>query len=392
MPILPLPDPALLVLIGPHDAQRSAWAKAHFAADEIVALADCRRLVADEGEAAAAGREAVALLDDLVARRLAVGSLTVVDAPHLTPGDRQPLVALAKRYHLLPVALVFGAPDPAALAREGFRRVLALDTAQPVTLRREPLPPNRRDLSGPFDLIGDVHGCFDELLLLLEQLGYHLGERVTPPPGRTAVFVGDLVDRGPRATAVLALVMGLAAESAALCVAGNHDNKLLRQMQGRHVHLTHGLAESVAQLARETPEFRARVLAFLGGLTSHYVLDSGRLVVAHGGLKESLHGRDDLAVREFSLYGATTGATDALGLPVRLNWAADYHGAALVVYGHTPVAEPLWQNNTVNLDTGCVFGGRLSALRYPERQIVAVPALRRYAEPRRPFLPSDSQG
>ena len=391
MKTLTLPELALVVLIGAGDAGRAAWAQAHFAADVIITLADCRRLVADGAEGDAE-REAVALLDGLVARRLAAGAFTVVDAPHLAPGERQPLVALAKRYHVLPVALLFDGPDHSTLRREGFRHLFDVDPAQAVTVGHEPLSPNRRDLAGPFDLIGDVHGCFDELLALLEQLGYQLGQRVLPPPGRKAVFVGDLVDRGPGIAGVLALVMGMVAEGTALSVAGNHDNKLMRQMQGRNVRLSHGLQESVTQLAHETPEFRAQVLAFLSGLPGHYVLDGGRLVVAHGGLKETMHGRDDGAVREFSLYGATTGETDALGLPVRLNWAADYHGPALVVYGHTPVPEPLWQNNTVNIDTGCVFGGRLTALRYPEREVVAVPARQRYAEPRRPFLPSDSTG
>ena len=248
------------------------------------------------------------------------------------------------------------------------------------------LPPNHPELTGPFDIIGDVHGCLDELRALLALLGYQVGEGVTPPPGRTVVFLGDLVDRGPGIAGVLELVMGLAAAGTALCVAGNHDVKLVRHLKGKNVRLTNGLAESVAQLARETPAFRQQVLEFLESRASHYVLDGGRLVVAHGGLPEALHGRDDGAVRAVALYGATTGQTDDLGLPVRLNWAADYRGAALVVYGHTPVAQPEWLNNTLNIDTGCVFGGRLTALRYPEKELVSVPAARAYAETHRTCL------
>lgn len=142
-------------------------------------------------------------------------------------------------------------------------------------------------------------------------------------------------------------------------------------------------------MEREPAEFRTGVASFLDGLVSHYVFDDGKLVVAHAGLKESMHGRGSGAVREFALFGETTGETDGFGLPVRYNWAADYRGKALVVYGHTPVPEPLWLNNTLNLDTGCVFGGHLTALRYPEREIVSVAAHRTYYEPARPFLPAE---
>jgi protein phosphatase len=251
-----------------------------------------------------------------------------------------------------------------------------------------PLPPDRRDLTGPFDIIGDVHGCADELRALLGLLGYALdGAAPVPPPGRLAVFLGDLVDRGPKIAQVLRWAMGMVAAGTALCVAGNHDAKLVRQLLGRNVRLTNGLAVSVEQLAAEPPEFRQQVLEFLAIRPIYLLLDAGRLVVAHGGLKESLHGRNDGVARSFALFGATTGHTDADGLPVRLDWAADYHGAAMVVYGHTPVPEPVWVNNTINIDTGCVFGGRLTALRYPEQELVSVPAARAYADTRRKFLP-----
>jgi diadenosine tetraphosphatase ApaH/serine/threonine PP2A family protein phosphatase len=247
------------------------------------------------------------------------------------------------------------------------------------------------------DLIGDVHGCLDELVALLQLLAYRVEENleadgrrgfaVRPPAGRTAVFVGDLVDRGPNVPGVLRLVMGMAAAGTALCVVGNHDDKLLRHLRGRAVKVTHGLAESLSQLAAEPDSFKERARDFLGGLPSHYLLDGGRLVVAHAGLKEELHGRVGGRVRTFCLYGDTTGETDEFGLPVRRNWAADYRGQAVVVYGHTPVPLPEWVHRTVNIDTGCVFGGRLTALRYPEKEFVSVPALRVYCEPGRPFLP-----
>src|SRR5690606_3815619 len=210
---------------------------------------------------------------------------------------------------------------------------------------------------------------------------------VEPPAGRMAVFVGDLVDRGPDTPGVLRLVMSMVEAGTTLAVPGNHDVRLVRALKGRNVRVTHGLAESLEQLARETPEFRQKVVDFLDGLVSHYVLDDGKLVVAHAGMKEEYQGRASGRVREFALYGETTGETDEFGLPIRNDWAAEYRGRAMVVYGHTPVPEPQWLNNTICIDTGCVFGGRLTAMRYPERELVSVPAKRVYAEPVRPFLP-----
>src|SRR5207248_8276037 len=210
------------------------------------------------------------------------------------------------------------------------------------------------------------------------------------PAGRKAVFLGDLVDRGPRIPDVLKIVMAMVEAETAYCVPGNHDMKLVRQLRGKDVQLTHGLAESVAQLESESPEFRKKVAAFLDDLVSHYVFDDGKLVVAHAGMKEEMQGRGSGKVRAFAQYGETTGESDEFGLPVRYNWAAEYRGQAMVVYGHTPVPEPEWLNRTINIDTGCVFGGRVAALRYPERELVSVAARRVYAEPARPFLPPEA--
>ena len=141
----------------------------------------------------------------------------------------------------------------------------------------------------------------------------------------------------------------------------------------------------MSQLEPESEKFRAEVAEFLRTRPSHYVFDGGGLVAAHAGLREEMHGRDCGKVRMFCLYGETTGETDEFGLPVRYPWADDYRGRAMVVYGHTPVIEPQWQNNTLCIDTGCVFGGKLTALRYPEKEIVSVPALVQYYLPTRPI-------
>jgi protein phosphatase len=427
---LKVPELALVVLIGASGSGKSTFARRHFRPTEVVSSDVCRGLVSDDETSLDASRDAFDLVHFLAGKRLARGRLTVIDATNVQSEGRKPLVALAREYHCLPVAIVLDLPERLCqdrnasrperdfgphvvrnhvrdlqrslrtLEREGFRHVFVLDSPEAVeaaVIERVKLWNDRRSDAGPFDMIGDVHGCFDELQSLLGSLGYAVARdtgpdggslfSVTPPAGRKAVFLGDLVDRGPRTPEVLRLVMDMCAAGTALCVPGNHDMKLLRKLRGRDVQITHGLAESLAQLEREPSEFVPRVVAFLDGLVSHYVLDGGRLVVAHAGMKQAMQGRGSGRVREFALFGETTGETDEYGLPVRYPWAADYRGEAHVVYGHTPVPEPEWLNRTVCIDTGCVFGGRLTALRWPEKELVSVPAVAAYYAPAKPFLP-----
>jgi protein phosphatase len=425
---LAIPELALVALIGASGAGKSTFARRHFLPTEVLSSDTFRGLVSDDENDQSATSDAFDALHYLAGKRLTRGRLTVVDATNVQPEARKGLLAVARAHHCMAVAIVFNLPERLCqernrtrpdrqfgphvvrnqtqqlrrslrnLTREGFQRVFVLDSPDEVEaaeIVRERLRVNRRDLRGPFDIIGDVHGCADELRLLLGTLGYEEangpeGPLWRHPDGRTAVFLGDLVDRGPGITQVLALVMAMVASGAALCIEGNHESKLLRKLRGRNVQVTHGLAQSLAQLGEQPPEFGAQVERFLGDLPSHYVLDDGKLVVAHAGLKQPLQGRSSRAVQAFALYGETTGETDEFGLPVRANWAGDYRGPAMVVYGHTPVPEPEWQNGTINVDTGCVFGGRLTALRYPEQELVSVPAARVYYEPARPLATADA--
>lgn len=178
---------------------------------------------------------------------------------------------------------------------------------------------------GPFDLIGDVHCCFDELQELLMKLGYQVQKNdkynVTHPEGRKVIFVGDLVDRGPKTPEVLRIVMDMVGSGAAFCVNGNHDDNLKRKLQGLDVKIAHGLAESLEQLESEPPNFKEKVIRFLESLSSQYVLDEGRLVVAHAGVRQKDIGKDSSRIRVFCMYGETTGEIDEFGLPVRYPWA-----------------------------------------------------------------------
>jgi protein phosphatase len=434
---LSIPELSLVVLIGPSGSGKSTFARRHFKPTEVLSSDFCRGLVRDDENDHAATEDAFAVLHFIAARRLAAGRLTTIDATNVQPEARKPLVELARQYHCLPVAVVFDVPERVCqernrqrpdrnfgphvvrqqcqqlrrslrgLKREGFRHLYTLFSVEEIdaaVVERQPLWNNRKQDHGPFDIIGDVHGCCGELEHLLGELGYEKGPAqdglwegptYAHPAGRKAIFLGDLVDRGPRILDTLRLVRNMVAAATALCVPGNHDMKLMRKVRGKDVQVSHGLDRSLAEVEVLPEELRGsfakEMTDFFDSLVSHYVLDDGKLVVAHAGLKEEMQGRGSGKVRDFALYGETTGETDQFGLPVRYNWAAEYRGRAAVVYGHTPVPQPEWLNRTINIDTGCVFGGKLTALRYPEMALVSVPAAQTYAEPARPFLPAANE-
>jgi protein phosphatase len=422
---LEVPELSLVLLVGASGSGKSTFARGHFLPTEILSSDFCRGLVSDDENDQAATGPAFELLHFIASKRMEAGRLTVVDATNVKREDRAKLVGLARNYHFLPVAIVFNLPEQLCqernrgradrdfgphvirnqtrdlrrslrgLRKEGFRQVHILGSPEEVdgaTVARTPLWNNRKHEHGPFDIVGDVHGCYDELEQLLAELGYtHSPEGAYEhPDGRRAVFVGDLVDRGPRIVDSVRLVKAMVDAGSALCVPGNHDMKLVRKLRGRDVQITHGLDRTLAELDALDEGERNEIRDFLDGLVSHYVFDEGNLVVAHAGMKEEMQGRGSGKVRDFALYGETTGETDEFGLPVRWNWAAEYRGRAIVVYGHTPVPEPEWLNRTINIDTGCVFGGRLTALRYPEKELVSVPAGATYSTPAKPFLPEEA--
>ncbi|MDR1308925.1 MAG: polynucleotide kinase-phosphatase [Deltaproteobacteria bacterium] len=425
-----IPSFCLVALVGATGSGKSTFAARHFKPTEVLGSDFFRGLVADDENDQGASQDAFDCLYHVAGKRLAAGRLTVLDATNLKTEARARALRLAKDWHCLPVALVFDMPReiclernrlrpdrqyPARvidaqirelkrslgrLKREGFRvlRVFgAPGETEGLEIERVRLWNDKRTESGPFDVIGDIHGCHRELCALLERLGYAVrpdenrawwpqaGDDGPGAAARRVIFLGDFCDRGPENVRTLRLAMDMVRTGQALAVLGNHDARLLRQLEGRQVRTDHGLDLTLAELAKEPPEFLAQARDFLAGLISHYCLDGGRLVVAHAGLKESMQGRASKAVRSFCLYGETTGETDEYGLPVRLDWAREYRGQALVAYGHCPTIVPQELNNTIGLDTGCVFGGRLTALRYPERELVQVAAAREHCAPAKPL-------
>lgn len=420
-----IPEVGLVLLIGASGSGKSRFAAEHFGKFEVLSSDYFRGLVGNDETDQSVTAAAFEALNFVAGKRLEAGLLTVVDATSVQHSARQQLIEVARAHDVLVSAIVLDMPlrlclernearvkyrvPPAAIERqhqqlrkslkglrqEGYARLHILSTpeeAAQATVVRHKLLNDFRDQHGPFDVIGDVHGCLEELVLLLQRLGYRIGRDklnrpvdALPPEGRRAIFVGDLVDRGPDSAGVLRLVMGMSASGHALAVPGNHEDKLVRALRGRKVSLAHGLEGTLEQLEAEGPDFKRDVLDFCSGLVSHMVLDDGNLVIAHAGLIQQYQGRASGRVRAFALYGQVTGEKDEYGLPVRYPWARDYRGPATVLYGHTPVTEVAWINNTACLDTGCVFGGQLSAMRYPEREVVAVDALREHSEPIRPL-------
>lgn len=422
-----IPELSLVTLIGASGSGKSTFSKKYFKPTEVLSSDYFRGIICDDENDQAVSEEAFDALYYIARKRLKAGKLTVIDATNVQQKARAPIAEIASKYDCMLVAIVFDIPEDVCqqrnmsredrqvepyvikkhirhlkrsikkLKEEGFKQVYVLRSEEEVNtaeIIRTKLWNNKREIHGPFDIIGDIHGCYDELCQLLEKLGYVVDKEnflAHSPEGRKAVFLGDLTDRGPKSMEVLKLVMSMVKTENAYCVLGNHDGKLLRKLKGSDVKVIYGLEKTLEQMEKETPEFIDEVRMFLDNLISHYVFDEGRLVVAHAGLKEKFQGRASRRVKDFAMYGETTGETDEFGLPIRYNWADEYRGKAFVVYGHTPQQRVQFINNTVNIDTGCVFGGRLTALRYPEKEIVDVKAKDTYYESVRPLFTKENE-
>ncbi|MDE5737106.1 MAG: polynucleotide kinase-phosphatase [Oscillospiraceae bacterium] len=414
-----IPELAVVAMIGATSSGKTSFAKKYFKQTEVLS-SDCfRAMICDDETAQDVSQDAFHLLYQTANQRLKYGKLTVIDATNLQQNARKQVITLAKEQNVHSVAIVLDLPEKVLLERnqarpernfpehvikkhclnlkrsikylkrEGFRFVYILKSQEDidnVEIVRTKLWNDKKDEHGALDMIGDIHGCGQELRLLLEKLGYVLQDGCySHPEGRKVAFLGDFCDRGNENVNVLKIAMSMVKSGNAIAVAGNHDAKLVKYLKGKSVQLTHGLDKTVAELNAESKEFRTEVCEFLDSLVSHYVLDDGKLVIAHAGLKQEYIGRGSGRVREFCLYGETTGEIDEYGLPVRLNWASDYRGRANIIYGHVAQKEVQSLNGTHCIDTGCVFGGKLTAYRYPEREFVSVNALQVYCESVKPL-------
>ena len=413
-----LPEFSLIMLVGLSGSGKSSFAKKHFKQDEILSVDQSAILKHDD-----ASIKELEIFYDIAAQRLKAGKLTIIDDTNLYPDIRKNLIQLAKCFHVSIVAIIFNLPTiryfegkevflkndhdnikminqykqlqhsiKSMNKHEGIKTIYtfnSFDELNAVEIEYQLNLTNKLDEKGPFDIIGDIHGCFDEAKQLLEKLGYVINKKdkylLSHSSNRRIIFVGDLVDRGPNSPEILRLVMDCVASGVAFCVNGNHDNKLKRKLIGRDVTISHGLQQTLDQLSHERGEFTLEIVKFLDSLASHLIFDDGKLTVTHAGIKERYLGRYSPRISKFCMYGETTGEVDKFGLPIRYPWANEYKGNSLIVYGHTPVQKPEWINNTINIDTGCVFGGKLTALRYPEKELVSVDAKKTYYEPIKPI-------
>ena len=426
-----IPELSLVLLVGPSGSGKSSFARKHFLPTEVVSSDFCRALVSDNENDQSATGDAFDLLHEIVRKRLARGRLTVVDATNVQPEARKSLIALAKgvsslsqrrlsstsRSACVRIATCF---DPTGnsgrtsfatsrsnsavrlrgLEREGIRHVFKLSSPEEVdavTIERHPLWNNKKTEHGPFDIIGDVHGCFDELVELMAQLGYTVNQNRwwvfgfflgRPQAGlcgrpcgsrpRDCSGTSSRFKRGAIWTSVLC--SGQSRHEARQSIARPRRESARTVWQRRW----NNSGMSRMSSASKSPSFSIVLSATMSSMMESWSLltlaSRSPCTVADQELCESLPSLARQQERRMNLV-----------LPVRYNWAADYRGKALVVYGHTPVPEPLFLNNTVNIDTGCVFGGQLTALRYPEREIVSVKAHQTYYEPARPFLPEATE-
>jgi len=416
-----IPELAVVALMGVSGSGKSTFAKKYFKPTEVLSSDYFRALISDDENNQLVTSQAFDTLYYVANKRLELGLLTVIDATNVQKEARASVLHLAREQNCLAAAIVLDIPEKVCrdrnekrpdrnfsgnvitrqatqlhksvkyLQKEGFRYVYVLKSVEEideVEIIRTPLWNNKKNETGPFDIIGDIHGCYDELCDLLDKLGYSVDREkyiVTSPENRKVISLGDLCDRGPKNVEVLRLVMSMVKSGTAYCVAGNHDAKLLKKLRKSDVQLSNGLDKTVEQLSEQSEDFIAEVKDFLDSLISHYVFDNGKLVTAHAGLKEKYHGRGSARVRDFCLYGDTTGETDEYGLPVRLPWANEYRGRATVVYGHTPNPDVESVNGTFCIDTGCVFGGKLTVFRYPEKEIVQIDAYQEYYAPVKPL-------
>ena len=407
-----IPRATLVVLCGPVGCGKSTFAAKHFLPTRVVSSDACRAMVADDEADQSATPQAFSLLHAIVRRRLARGRFTVADSTALTRPARRRLLSIARNQDCGAVLLVFDIPLAACIAwnatrprrvearvmarqaeqfartlphldDEGFDTVWVLGREDLDSAVVEVIPPVvERAERGPFDVIGDVHGCHEELVTLLGRLGYRReDDAFAHPEGRQAVFLGDLPNRGPDTPGVLATVAAMVARARALYIPGNQCAKLYRMLRGETANPKPAVAATLEAINALAPVRRERVvrdfLALYESAPPYLVLDEGRFVVTHAGIEESMMWKTSDRVIRFVREGEVVGRTPE-GRPVRRDWAAAYRGAPLVVYGHTPSSQPVFVHNTINIDQGCVYGGALSALRYPEREVMSEPARRVY--------------
>ena len=429
---LDVPALSLVVLIGATGSGKSSFARAHFAPSEVLSSDACRAMVSDDENDQSATGDAFDVLNFIAGKRLERGRLTVVDATNVQPEARRQLVTPGPRArrpagrdrarpsragvprtqcrprrpaNSVPTCCAVSATVPAsrdkAFHREGFRHVYVLRSAAEVaaaSITRVPgfratcatrAVPSTSSVTSTAAGPNSKHFWWSWLRASRTRTRTAASVSARHPEGRRCVFLGDLVDRGPDIAGVLRLVMGMVSDGGRALHPGQPREQVATRVawsQGADHPRSRGIAGAIECSARASSAPRSR--RFLDGLivattSSTRAVSSLRMRVS----PNALHGRASTGYAPSALYGHTTGETDEYGLPVRYPWAEEYRGKATVVYGHTPVPDPEWLNNTLCVDTGSVFGGRLTALRYPSARSSASRRRRSTTSRHNPFLP-----
>jgi protein phosphatase len=429
--------PCILVLIGPAGSGKSTWAKKQFPGEVVLSSDELRRWLTDDAEEQSCSKDAFHQLHELATLRLKYGRRVILDATNVKAEARRVWWELARIKDVPCAAIWFDVPLDTCIARQQrrdrhvppaiikrqhgalhdiaarlmaepwdmvVRTTFADDEAggQPsYEVLRPYRPPARQESAGgglrvyrpeAFDVVGDVHGCREELEALMRALGWRhdAQDGWSHPEGRLLVFVGDLVDRGPDSLGTLRLVAALVRGERALLVRGNHDDKIRRLLRGNDVKVDAHAATTVAELDALDAEARAQLLedvlpmleqAPYWALLAPQEPGGWGVVVAHAAWRPQVAQSTPDYARFFCLYGPTTGKTGEDGYPERIDWRAAYPAdGPLCVVGHTPYLGPIVRHGqTLCLDTACVFGGQLTALRWPEQTFVQIPAQRAYA-------------
>lgn len=251
---------------------------------------------------------------------------------------------------------------------------------------------NRIPLGKGIDFIGDVHGCYDEFMELLKRLGYvrdAKGDVYRHPDGRKLLSLGDITSRGPRSIPMLQFFIRHVEAGLAEMVDSNHGWKIARWLDGRRVHLAHGDEKVEEEFRRfleehgeeEWSRLREASRILLLGSPSHMIIEkNGKIaaVAAHAGIRDTDIGKSHPAIDSFVRYGDVAGL-DETGRPIRRDWTRGRTSHVPIIWGHDPRPVPERKNNAINIDQGCVFGGHLTAYRFPEDEWVMVKARRNYS-------------
>lgn len=417
-----IPANALVITLGPAGCGKSTFCE-RFPGHSVVSSDLCRAMITDDPTSQDANKQAFELFHLWIKSRLQHGRLAVADATNLTPRARKTLRDIAAERKVPVIVLRFATDLETCLAQnrqrdrfvpehvirthyeqyeiareqiveEGYS---AIHTINPLREYELVINSGARVVEAPgFDIIGDVHGCADELVTLLTTLGYTMGPihgteeegfSFVHPDGRKLVFVGDLTDRGPKSVITLRMAQ-FATEGGHHWTIGNHDHKLMRALKGNKVKAGHGLQATLDQIEAEcSPAEKQTFLNTLSGLPYQLTLKVAghpEVVVSHAGIPVELVGKDTSFARNHALFGEVLGFQDN-GLPergtsYRLGWTMG-NDKPYCVHGHTVVPDPEFLFcNVIDIDQGAVFGGRLTALRVPEMTFVHVPARAVYSE------------